>query len=974
MQSPHLFTIPPTVSFADTLVQGIIARYGMDAGILPSITLLLPDTALCNAVRECFLKHSNGTALLLPTIVPITAIEEKALLFRASVQGKAILPAIPLLEQQLHLAQRIHIEGCTQDITQAVELADELARFLAELYSEEVEIAALEHAVPAALRKHFEPTLRFFHLLGNEWPAWLSARGLVTPAERRRLMLAAQCAVFASQPPAHPIIAAGLTGSNASMVTLLAAIAMLPQGVVVLPMLDKGMEVADWQQLPPTHPEWQIKRLLERVQCLPKDVMPWYETPAMHMHAARTWLVREVLRPAASSDSWQALESIPAKALAGIHTLQSPSLQEEAAAIACALREALEVPGARVALITAERNLATRVAALMQHWDITVHDSAGCALQATPSGTFLHLLLAMVEAEAAPIPLLSLLKHPFAAAAMEPWQFQQQVRALEIAVLRGVRLAPGLGSITQALAATENVALTAWFAQLETVCAPFIAMFTQEEAAFDALLTAHIALAEALATTHEQEGSVRLWEGESGKHTAQFLTELLSAASVFGTIPTARYPELFNLLLSNACYRPEAVHPRLSILKPSDARLQSFDMVVLGGLTEGCWPAGLTPDPWLNATMREQIGLPPREQVIGQMAHDFAFHFHAPKLVLSWSDKVDGTPTVPSRWLLRLFTVLTKTGLAATLEQASFWGAWAEMLNQPIEAAPLTQPTPTPPLAARPRLLSVTHVERWMRDPYALYASKILKLRALDPLDADPGMAEFGNFIHKALDQFSRLYPITAESDRTRTLLACGEAALSTMLERSSVKHFWMPRFARIVRWIIPFEAERRAGKGVQVFSEIEGRMTLGSAEHPFTLTAKADRLEYNGVGEVALIDYKTGSIPSAKDVALGVSPQLTLEALIAENQGFPGVKASRLEVKELLYIRLTGGEAAATATPIKNDIATLAQEAKAGLECLIADFDKEETAYLCCPVPGNAPRFNDYEHLSRIKEWRERR
>src|SRR5262245_50134578 len=83
-------------------------------------------------------------------------------------------------------------------------------------------------------------------------------------------------------------------------------------------------------------------------------------------------------------------------------------------------------------------------------------------------------------------------------------------------------------------------------------------------------------------------------------------------------------------------------------------------------------------------------------------------------------------------------------------------------------------PAPRPPVATRPRELSVTRVETWMRDPYSIYARHILKLRPLDPLDASPGLAERGIFIHSALDEFVRTLPGPLPPDALERLLALG--------------------------------------------------------------------------------------------------------------------------------------------------------------------------------------------------------
>jgi ATP-dependent helicase/nuclease subunit B len=392
--------------------------------------------------------------------------------------------------------------------------------------------------------------------------------------------------------------------------------------------------------------------------------------------------------------------------------------------------------------------------------------------------------------------------------------------------------------------------------------------------------------------------------------------------------------------------------------------------LILGGLNEGVWPPQAESDPWLSRPMRQQFGLPPPERRVGAAAHDFAQALGASTVVLTRALRVEGAPTVPSRWLLRLDTVLRAAGLEGRLGAALEPLGWQARLDEAAEHIAVAPPEPRPPVRARPRKLSVTQVESWMRDPYAIYAGKILGLDALEPLDADPGAAERGNFIHAALDQFLRAFPDALPDDAERRLLALGTEAFGAALDRPGVRAFWWPRFERIARWFLALERERRKTLG-EMCSEIKGRLVLDGPAGPFELTAKADRIDRQRDGRLVLIDYKTGLVPSAKDVELGFSPQLSLEAAIAAAGGFAGIAAS--PVAALEYWRLTGGDPAGEiVAPVKDEAGLRALIAAAwqGFADLVARFDDAETPYRAVPRPEKAPRYSDYAHLARVKEW----
>jgi ATP-dependent helicase/nuclease subunit B len=365
--------------------------------------------------------------------------------------------------------------------------------------------------------------------------------------------------------------------------------------------------------------------------------------------------------------------------------------------------------------------------------------------------------------------------------------------------------------------------------------------------------------------------------------------------------------------------------------------------------------------------MRAAFGLPLPERRIGLSAHDFVQACAAPRVALTRAIRVQGTPTVPSRWLQRLDNLLLGLGDLQALDRGERWIGWQQALDRPERIVPCSRPAPTPPVAARPRRMSVTAIATWMRDPYAIYARSVLKLKALEPLDADPGAAERGSFIHDALDQFLRDMPAgeTPEAGYRR-LVEIGRSAFGPALSRPGVWAFWWPRFLRVARWVVDIQAQRR-GVATPLAIEGWGELVLRGPAGDFTLVAKADRIDHLADGTLAIIDYKTGSPPRSADMASGHEPQLPLEAAMAARGGFAGVPPSA--VSELAVWRLSGG---AVAGEIKrfDPPTVLAEDAYAGLLRLIATFDDPATPYPSRPRADMAPRYSDYAHLARVKEW----
>jgi ATP-dependent helicase/nuclease subunit B len=984
-----VFTIPAGVPFVDALATGILARAEAEGGplTLAQYSILLPTRRACRTLREAFLRLSGGAPQLLPRMSPLGDIDADELsLSLEEIPGLAgaldLPPALSSLRRQLLLGRAILAKdgkGITAD--QAARLAAELARLLDQVHTEGVPFDGLAALVPEEYAQHWQITLEFLKILTEIWPTILGLEGAIDAAKRRNLVLKAQADAWRANPPAGPVIAAGSTGTIPATADLLEVIANLPQGCIVLPGLDQEMDDDSWTAASTDdgHPQHGLASLLTKLRLPRAEVQPW-DCPLEPANPARTSLIAEAMRPAATTEAWRALDSFDETALGGIIRIDCPTSQEEAAVIALMMRQALEIPGRTAALITPDRNLARRVATALERWDIAVDDSGGRPLADTAVGAYLRLTAECAVENADPLRLLALLKHPLAGGRLELIKFRNRARHLERAVLRGPRPAPGFRGLLTALKEADErrfdfgeegrVKLIQFVEKLQNRAADFFDAMSGPNALQPAdWLRLHIAFAESLAATDDLSGPDRLWRHEDGEAAATFVNEMMQAAGDFPPISASQYPAFLEALMASTVVRPRyGRHPRLSILGLLEARLQHADVMILGGLNEGTWPPDAAADPWLSRPMRKAFGLPVPERQVGVAAHDFVQAAGGASVVLTRAERVDGTPTVPSRWLLRLDTVLRGLGLHGLIDaEAEQWLSWVEQLDRPEEVRPVQAPEPRPPLAARPRTLSVTEIETWMRDPYAIYARRVLRLDALEPIAADPGAAERGQFIHQALDTFVKAYPQALPNDALEKLTRFGQDAFGKLLSQPEVWAFWWPRFERVAAWFVQFETERR--RTVRpLATEVKGRLVLEGPAGPFTLRAKADRIDKLPDGGLAIIDYKTGTPPSSTEVALGFAPQLPLEAVMAATGGFETVDAS--PVGAMAFWKLSGGDPAGSEIPVKGDLSVLAEQARSGLIDLIRTFDDPATPYRSRPRPDWAPRYTDYGHLARVQEW----
>ncbi|GIL39940.1 double-strand break repair protein AddB [Roseiterribacter gracilis] len=954
--SLNVFAIPPGVGFVDVLAKGLLADHRRNPLDLAATTVLLPTRRAARSLREAFLREGDAAPLLLPRMQPLGDLDSDELLLDAESTLADLPPAISPLRRRLLLAKLVaKREPMSPD--RALALADELGSLLDEAQMHEIEFAALNALVPVELAQHWQVTLEFLQIVTTHWPAILAAEGAIDPAERRRRVLDAQAEAWRVAPPPGPVIAAGTTGSIPAVARLLKVIAAMPRGAVVLDGVDLTLDEAAWNAIDDTHPQAGLQRLLQVLHVKRSDVRPWPDAPAT---PPRAQLWSAALRPAPTTGAWRA-NQFAADAVQGLTRIDCSTHEHEADTIALLFRDQLREPGKTAMLVTPDRTLARRVATAMRRWEIELDDSGGTRLGDTPVGAFLRLLADVAAQGWAPIPLLSLLKHPLAAGGTATAAFRRDARQLERDVLRGPRPGPGAEGLQRALGA-ESPFVT----NLAQRLGAFDLLFAGGDVAIATLVEALIVAAELLAETDEDSGVARLWRGEDGEAAAATLDEMMTAARDLDPIAPDAFPSLLSAVLQSVTVRPRyGTHPRLAIYGPLEARLQSADLIVLGGLNEGTWPREASDDPWLSRGMRKALDLPLPERRIGQAAHDVATLACAPRVVLTRGERVDARPSVPSRWLQRLDAALAAADQHVPRDLPH--ARWVSLLDLPDAVVPCAQPAPRPPVALRPRSLSVTEIETWMRDPYAIYARHVLKLTALHEIDEEPGAADRGQFVHDALDRFVATYPDSLPPDALPQLLAMGRDAFGDALARPLVWGFWWPRFERVARWFITAETERRAAGARPRKTEVKGTLTLSASYGDFVLRARADRVDSIG-GGIGIVDYKTGRAPPGTEIGTGFAPQLPLEAAIARAGGFKDVPAAT--VVELAFWRLAGGNPPGEIVTIDGDLDALADAARDGLLQLIERFDRQDTPYLSQPIPSKRPRFSDYAHLARVLEW----
>lgn len=1036
----RVFSVPSSVPFLRTLVAALIDGRlieGFEARSNPlnlaRATLYLPTRRAGRLAREIFLDELKTDAAILPRIVALGDIDEDELAFAEGSEqfgGMAPLdipPRLGELERRLTLAHLVAAWAKSPVSAPLVvggpastlALAGDLARLMDDMVTRGVAWEALDKLVPDQLDKYWQHSLDFLRIARKAWPDYLREIGKIEPAERRDRLIEAEAARLTAHHEG-PVIAAGSTGSMPATAKFLHAVARLKQGAVVLPGLDTDLDDESWRTIggirdaqgkfttrpSSNHPQFAMQGLLDRFSITRGDVEILGTSPPQ----GRDVLVSETMRPSSATEQWHdrlAQPAIAAKISAGMSNLAivaAPNSEMEALAIAIAMREARHLDKS-AALVTPDRALARRVMAALTRWNLEFDDSGGDALTDTPAGIFARLAAETVAKGLEPPTLLALLKHPLFRLGGRQGALKRAIEVLELALLRGTRPQAGCAGLardfdrfrvelkkfnskeTSSLHGSEQRTrlkdedldqAQSLIVALHNALSPLESIGAVRPHDLAELAQRHREMLTALSC--DQNGDALAFEDSQGLALAAAFDDLLSEQKPSGLmVQLGDYPDVFQTAFADRMVRRrEQASAQLQIYGQLEARLTETDRIILGGLVEGVWPPAPRVDPWLSRPMRHELGLDLPERRIGLSAHDFAQLLGADEVILTHSAKVGGAPAVASRFLHRLEAVAGEARWDAATRAGENYVRYAGELDRPEQVKPIPQPAPKPPRAVRPLKLSVTAIEDWLRDPYTIYAKHILRLDPLDPVDMPLSAADRGSAIHDALGEFTQTFAAALPDQPALALRAVGEKYFAPLMERPEARALWWPRFQRIAAWFAEWEVGRRENVR-RIVAEIRGEIGIPLDDaRTFILSARADRIEQRHDGSFAVLDYKTGQPPTGKQVRMGLSPQLTLEAAILREGGFKDIPAGS-SVGEIVYVRLSGnnppGEQRSLELKIRNNDTPqppdeAAEEARAKLEALIRAFDNEDQAYTSLNLSMWSNRYGAYDDLARIKEW----
>ena len=1044
----RVFTLPPSAPFlrtlADRLIDGDLIpgfRYdSADPMALASVTIYVPTRRAARVLRSEFVDRLGGQSAILPVIRPLGETDDDNGYFDAFLpDSDDLLPPLPSISRLLELARLVlawrnqlpqaiidmhHGSPIVAPATpaDAIWLARGLTELIDSVETEERDWATLDNLDARDHQLWWQLTLTFLKIAVQFWPARLQELRKSSPAKNRNAILRAEAARLRRVADNGPVIVAGSTGSLPATAELIAAVASLPRGAVILPGLDNDMPDEQWKEILKaaddglfskdpanrSHPQYGLAHLLHRLGLERDDIMPLADEDD-DLRLRRT-IISHALTPASATDQWLEFRSKLSQtdldeAFTDVALIEAANEREEATAIAIALKLALSgSPDSTAALITPDRNFARRVTTELMRFGIEADDSGGTPFFSTQQGSLVQLLLEATLRPGDPVPVVALLKHPLASFGLAKADVIALVSVLEVVALRG-----GTGDVDiSALGPLFEAALEEqvearhqpkWrctvspeiFSQVRdlseriaTAVEPLVGVFIGEGDGL-AGLTVELSLADwaertgralEMVTADADGNLATLWSEEAGETLATLLTGVINTdGQMMANGP--QWIDIIAALGATESIMPKAMgHPRLSIWGTLEARLQSVDTLILAGLNEGTWPGSTSNNPFLSRTMKTDVGLEPPERRIGQLAHDFEMANGTRKLIYSRSVRQGSAPTVASRLLQRLLALGGKSFADRLRERGNAYLAYAAMVDDGPRQASSPRPDPKPGADYVPDRYSFSEVGKLRRDPYSIYAKRILKLDPVDPFNEDPGVKERGTLYHAIVDA-----TIRKEQELKRPL---SDVEMETIVDEQfgkihlpvHIAAVWRPRFGEVGRAFLAWQRDRFPDL-VSSHTEVPASLELQAG---LKITGIADRIDIRGPNSADIIDYKTGSSPSTKEARILLDPQLALEAAALKGGAFKGIPA--LLPENLIYVRLRPGAkfkaesvnnefGKMTAKTVVKTADDLAADSVRELEKLVGVLKSGSKGFISRLMPvKQGDRSGDYDHLARVAEW----
>lgn len=943
---PNIFNIPANYHFLESLFDWLQENF---SDKISEVKIFLPNRRSCRQLKQIFIDKKLN--IFLPKIKAISDLSYEDF-FDLSLDSETKntidellqIKVISGIEHLLFLAKEIEklaVFGNEVEFNQAFKISLILKDLFDEIERAETDLKKLSEIDDSDLSSHRQLTLDFLKNFHVQIKNSLLKKNIFFTTSFQNFIAEKFIETLQKNTLKTPLIIAGSTGSTAFGKKLIKAVSQQKNGYVILCGLCEGKTDFNAEN----HPQFFLNQLLNFLGIEKNSVKKIAKEKFLLSDENRQNLLSLLMLPGFESFKWQNAEAYLNKKTTiedlekNFKLIETKNEIEEAKIIALILSKST-AQKKNSAVITNNQKLADLLKLELEQASLPFNDTRNLGVFNSKLINFLLLILELIESEFNSHSLLAVLKNPLCYHS----QNKEIIADFEIKILRQERVKPGIEGIKEKLRILSEKKLTDFFEDF------YSKLSDESNPNFSAKILNLIKIAENLSKKSWHD----LLETEPAQvELFEFFEELKSQTDlkISGNNFLAN---LKDLLAQISFFEKSDATSSIQILSTIEARLLNYDLVIIASLNEGEFPE-IETDNWLGKKIRKDLKIERSAKKIGQNAYDFCNYLSNQKVILTRSKARNSTVLIASPFLLKFKTLCQKIGIALNSGEEYF--AFLKNSQSNESKAEKQETNPKPKAEFRPKKLSITEISKLISDPYAIYAKKILELRELEKIDYESSYAEFGSFVHKALEDFIK-------NPQQNNFLEKSEKIFTKYFFSEEAKLTWLPKFKNI---FADFLCKNEEFSDCENYVEIPVKIKIGEN----LISGKIDRLIRDETGLLKIFDYKTGEIPTKKTVTFGTEPQLTIAVLaIVEGLIESDLKNVDLDkIDSLNYWKLS----ASSAGEIKkmcdenSEIKILYSAAKLGLAKLFEYFSDEKNGYISAPNHKNYKK-NEYWHLARIK------
>ncbi len=962
----NLYRISASLPFLEILADFIVENFsGREA--IDNLKVILPTGMACVTLQNILVNKHD--IVLLPKIIPISNVSAEGLaIFNIPAEQ---LEVIPFLQEKIILTNIIHnYPKLKFNLKQALQFSSVIAELFYELASHNLSIVNVNEIEQKNPSEQWDAIYEFLHYIYQQWQQKLIYLQKPDQAAYHIIMMEAELARL--QHSNSSLIIAGIVGHNPISWQFLKDVANFSKGYIILPPIG---DIADLslvtQPLGKQNCLYNFKKLLE---LLGKDLSDFQPLGPEQQPTKYNIILNKLL---VDSDSGELLPKITPD-VSHIKYFEVEDIFQEAKQIALICQQYSDK---KIAIIIDNSLTKPFYCNFLTKYSLEFQDLLGDNLSQALISSLIISISEILCNNFDIRKLFLLLKHPLI-------NFKL-VQELELLIRGKNRFILSTEQLLLLIKNTNNHELIEWGEKIVSL------LYQNTDNSFIKILTAAIKVAETLYPD--------IWYELAAFELSNFLSELIKIKENLLLENKEIFPNILKTLMSGSKYFDDNNYAKNIIIgRMEDLVLLKFDLVILADFNQYKSPSCLSISSWINDKTLEELQVTLVKTATSISQYFFYLLLHNDQVIITRAkrqngkagllpadlllklqfilgdkltpqscmlangkiDSVNHSKALPSNKLnyIRLFSKLA-SGREFEGDEAcktTAYGSVAEDLNLeslsklPAEVEFRKKSIHSPIF---PDILSVTNIELLVRNPYSFYAKTILNLKRKETIGQDPKISEFGVFIHKILEQYSKKYDELHEN-KVQSILDISHDILHSTNWPSYTQKIWQTKFSSIAEPFVIFDEERRKFRKY-IYPECSGELSLTIAGQDLKIVAVADRIEVDGQGRAVIVDYKTGVLPTKKDIENGLSPQLIIEALILEGGGF-GVKVHNVE--EVVYVKFSSSPPYLQTTTIELSKEVLNKHKQGMLNLLEYYITNKNFSYNL-----DLLTYNDYAHLARI-------